>query len=263
MKFIFPIIVVFISLIISCTKVIDLDLNNSDPQIVVEGNVGDSTLVRLTKSINFDQSNTFPPILNALVRITDNLGNIDTLIEKSEGNYSSSTLAGIQGRTYFLDLIADGKNYSSQSTIPSKISFDSLFVEKATSTSGRQGSTTTYKVTVRYSDPAGQSNYYRFREYINDELQSSNYIFDDRLTNGKEISTDLISNNRKLNVGDKLTIEMQCVDKSVYEYFNSYSNLGNGPQNATTPANPYTNITGGKLGYFNAHTTQKKSVIIP
>jgi hypothetical protein len=30
--------------------------------------------------------------------------------------------------------------------------------------------------------------------------------------------------------------------------------------NATTPANPENKITGGALGYFSAHTSQKRKV---
>lgn len=262
MKSYIPFCLLFIFQITSCTKVIELDLNNSDPQLVIEGSVSDSFVVKLTKSINFDQTNTYPTVQNSTIKITDNLGNSETLIEKSNGMYSSSQI-GVVGRTYFLDVNSDSKNYTAQSTMPSKINFDNLLVEKKTSTSPRQGNTTSYQITVQYADPANQSNYYRFVEYINDIPQASIFVYDDRLTDGKNVSTNLNSTNRKLNTGDKLTIEMQCIDKSVYTYFHSFGNLGNGPQNATTPANPYTNIIGGKLGFFNAHTSQKKTVIVP
>lgn len=55
---------------------------------------------------------------------------------------------------------------------------------------------------------------------------------------------------------------MQCVDENVYNYFNSFGNLMGGPGSSSTPANPYTNIEGGVLGYFSAHTFELKEVII-
>ena len=67
--------------------------------------------------------------------------------------------------------------------------------------------------------------------------------------------------NRYLSKGDTVTVEMQCIDKTVYEYFNSFGNLGMGPS-SSTPANPYTNLNGAVLGYFSAHTSERKSVII-
>jgi hypothetical protein len=252
----------------SCTEVIELDLNGSDSQVVIEGSIGtnaDSVLIKITKSVNFEDGNTFPFVENAVVTISDDAGNVETLIEKSPGIYSSSTFLGVEGRTYFLDVNSESKSYTSHSTIPTQINFDSLLVEQTNSAAGPgggQGARISYKVTVQYSDPAGETNYYRFVEYHNGEPQGSIFVFDDRLTNGSSISIDLISFNRKLNSNDTLTIEMQCIDKAVYEYFHSFGNLFGGPQNSSTPANPYTNIIGSKLGYFSAHTTQKKSIVI-
>lgn len=269
MKKIFSIIVFPTVFFTSCTKVIELDLNSSEPQTVIEGSIGttgDSTLIKITKSINFDESNNFPLVQNAIVTVSDDAGNSETLTEISAGNYYSSFFTGVAGRTYFLHVEAEGKSFTSQSTIPLQINFDSLMVDEVTSTGGGpgggQGGGTTYKVTVQYADPSNQTNYYRFIEYHNGEPQGTVFVFDDRLTNGQSVSTDLISFDRDLNSGDTITIEMQCIDKSVYEYFHSFVNLFGGPQNASTPANPYTNIVGSKLGYFSAHTTQKRKFVI-
>ena len=50
---------------------------------------------------------------------------------------------------------------------------------------------------------------------------------------------------------------MRCIDKNVFRYFTALQGSQN---NATTPANPENAITGGALGYFSAHTTQKKKI---
>ena len=68
-------------------------MNSSEPQTVIEGNIGttgDSTLIKITKSINFDESNNFPLVQNAIVTVSDDAGNSETLTEISAGNYSSS-----------------------------------------------------------------------------------------------------------------------------------------------------------------------------
>jgi hypothetical protein len=54
---------------------------------------------------------------------------------------------------------------------------------------------------------------------------------------------------------------MQCIDKAVYEYFESMGNVNMGP-NSSSPANPYTNLKGAKLGYFSAHTVERKYITI-
>jgi hypothetical protein len=68
----------------SCEKVIDIDLNKADSRIVIEGNITDQAgpyTVRISKTVNFDESNTFPAISGALVKISDNAGNSETLTE--------------------------------------------------------------------------------------------------------------------------------------------------------------------------------------
>ena len=79
MKIIQHIAAYFLALMIlsSCTEEIDIDLNSSDPQIVIEGSVSTAgeSLIKITESVNFDESNDFPKVRNAFVEISDNLGN--------------------------------------------------------------------------------------------------------------------------------------------------------------------------------------------
>lgn len=269
MQKIFLITISAVLLLTSCSEVIELDLNSSEPQTVIEGSVGttdNSTLIKITKSINFDESNIFPWVENAIVIVNDDIGNSETLVESSPGNYSSSTFIGVVGRTYFLNVSAEGKVFTLQSTIPTQVNFDSLVVEEVTNPGGGGpggGGESSHRVKVQYTDPNVEKNYYRFIEYHNGVPQSNIFVFDDRLTNGNNVSAELTSLSRNLNTGDTLTIVMQCIDKSVYDYFNSFGSLFGGPQNASTPANPNTNIVGGKLGVFSAHTSQKITLIVP
>ena len=255
----------------SCTKEIEIDLNSSDPQIVIEGSVpanGEKATIKISKSVNFDESNVFPEVRNAVVILNDNAGNSETLTETSPGIYQSNLITGVVGRTYYLDVNYEDKKFSSTSTIPTLVNFDTLIVEKSTSSGGGPGgmtgsssSGTLYNVIVEYTDPSNENNYYLFLEYVNG-VYKGNYIFDDRLTNGVLVQANLNNSKRTLQTGDILEIEMQCIDKSVYEYFNSFGNLDGGPMNSTTPANPYTNIQGSVLGYFSAHTVMRKIFVV-
>ncbi len=251
---------------ISCTEEIDIDLNSSNPQIVVEGNVAnndETTIIKLSYSVNFDESNTFPKVEGAIVELSDDLGNMELLDEISPGVYSTNTLTGRIGGTYYLSVQKDEKILKSKSTIPDQVPFDSLIVEKSSGMEGPggMGPSINYNIFVEYNDPENEINYYRFVELVNNEIKST-YVFDDRITNGSKTRSPLISFNRNLSIGDTLKVIMQCIDKEVYDYFNSFGNLMGGPANSSTPANPYTNIEGGVLGYFSAHTYEQKEVII-
>lgn len=264
MKIIKHIATYFLVLMIvsSCTEEINIDLNSSDPQIIIEGSVSTSgeSVIKITKSVNFDESNDFPKVQNAFVEISDNLGNSEILLESSEGIYSTSSFGGIEGRTYSLNVQIDDKTLESVSKIPNHVSFDSLIVIKSSAPGfpAAQENDLFYEVKVQYKDPADVVNFYRFVEIVNNEITNS-YVFDDRLNNGEYVTVPLLNFSRKLVSGDVLEIEMQCIDEFVYEYFNSY---GNTQGNSATPANPYTNISGSELGYFNAHTSEVKKKLI-
>jgi len=52
---------------------------------------------------------------------------------------------------------------------------------------------------------------------------------------------------------------MQCIDKNIFRYFTTLTEV---QENSTTPANPDSNISGGVLGYFSAHTSQRKKAAV-
>ncbi|MEQ9168642.1 MAG: DUF4249 family protein, partial [Fulvivirga sp.] len=145
--------------ITSCTEVIDIDLNSSDPEIVIEGNIsnnGESAVVKITESINFDESNDFTNVENALVTLNDDMGNSEILVEMSPGIYSSNSLIGTIGNTYFLIVEAKGNTLTSQSIIPNRVAFDSLIIEESTEDGfgfgGSSDNSLSYNITVSYKD---------------------------------------------------------------------------------------------------------------
>jgi hypothetical protein len=264
MKIIQHIAVYFLALMIfsSCTEEIVIDLNSSEPQIVIEGSVSTTgeSFIKISESVNFDESNDFLKVRNAFVELSDNFGNSEILLESSEGIYSTTSFGGVEGRTYTLSIQVGDKTLESVSTVPNQVSFDSLIVRKGSAPGfpGAQENDLFYEVRVKYKDPVDEVNFYRFVEIVNNEITNS-YVFDDRLNNGEYVTVPLLNFARELVPGDVLEIEMQCIDEFVYEYFNSF---GNTQGSSATPANPYTNISGSELGYFNAHTSEVKEKVI-
>jgi len=215
---------------------------------------------------NFDESNSFPKAEKYIVKLKDDGGNSFILDEISPGTYSYNINELLTGKTYELSVEGEGKSFSSKSTLQDQVNFDSLIVIKnITNTtgpgSGKKGFN--YEIKVRYSDPAGIKNFYRFVLFANGIQSENNYIFDDRLTDGKNIETPLLGMNNKFEPGDTILIDMQCIDNNVYEYFKGFGTTFGKFQPSSTPANPPTNILGAKLGYFNVHTSQIRTYILP
>ena len=146
----------------SCTKEIDIDLNSSSPQIVIEGNISDEPgpyTVKLSKTVNFSDANIHPPVTGASVIISDNTGVTDTLTEIASGLYQTHRIIGTSGNTYTLKVIVEGKQYDAVSTMPNKVNLDSIQFNLA---KDPDASDDTFAVVPLYFDPVKFGNSYRF-----------------------------------------------------------------------------------------------------
>lgn len=240
----------------SCQKVIDLKLNTSASQIVIQGNVYDQLTpdtVRISESVNFDSTNVFPPVSGANVVISDNAGNAETLAEIFPGTYITSYLQGVPSRTYTLRVQVNGKTYTASSTMAAAVAIDSIYVQNSWFGKNKL-------ISIEYTDPANTTNYYRFVEFINQKQQPGFYVASDMLTNGEQATYEILESDTTLISGDKLTIWLESVDKNIYTYFHA-ANLNE--RQSASPANPPSNISNGALGYFSACSVKKKSIVVP
>lgn len=243
---------------VSCKKVIHVDLNNAAPQIVIEGAVTNARgpyQVKITKTVDFSASNVYPPVTNAVVSITDSTSNLtDQLVQTDSGVYKTRKLVGSAQHTYFLNVTIDGKRYSAVSKMPKPVFLDSVTFAMNFDFNNKQE----INAVVNFQDPVGLGNYYQFTETVNSRLIPNIFVFEDRLSDGRYIEQPLFNDSSYLAKDDTLTVVMNCVDKNIYNYFFTLANVtGNNNFQTATPANPVTNITGGALGYFSAHTTQR------
>lgn len=244
----------------SCEKVIDIDLNDSEAKVVIEANIHDNQgphMVRLTKSINFDEANDFPAISGATVTISDNEGNSEILTEAQSGVYLTSTLQGVSGRTYSLEVKIGDEVYTASSTMYAPVDIDTITIEKSFFGSG-------HVVIVELTDPAGIENYYNVVEYQNGAKNDDNNfnIGDDQLLDGDNLTFVYFYDEGDIQTGDNLLFEVQTIDKGVYDYFRTFNQLSAASQSAS-PANPISNISNGALGYFSASARTAKVFVVP
>lgn len=243
---------------ISCEKVIDLDLNSDNPKYVIEGFVNkDSTIhtVKITRTLNFDENTAFPTVDNAVVTITDNLGNTTTLNLVSPGIYQTTNYLGVEGRTYTLTVTVDGKTFTSSSTMPQQVPIDSLTLQEFSF-----GPNPIFSIVANRKDPLGIKNYYHFNLYKNGILQNGIFLQDDQFADGVEILQPIFGADYRS--GDFAIVDMMCIDANVYKYFYTLS-LNSGGTAGVIPANPESNFGSDCLGYFSAQTKERKSILIP
>lgn len=254
-------------LLSSCEKVIDLDLNEAEKKYVIEAVLTDepgTAKVLISQTKNFDEDNSFPGVAGAIVTITENGGPSTTFTATQPGVYEAPSLAGTSGKTYTLSVSVSGRLFTAVSTMPQKVSLDTIFV-----TDEFLFSDTRKIVNAVFNDPAGPGNNYRFVQYVNNLKEDQVMIRNDEYSDGRRIVnklfyfTDDEDDERNIRPGDAVTIQMLCIDANIYKYWFSLDRSATGGSGQATPSNPVTNLQGGALGYFSAHTLQTKTMVVP
>ncbi len=256
-------IALFAIIFVGCDKEITLELGDSKPMLVIDGSITDLTgpyFVQLSLSTSINNPTRIIGVNNARVIITDQAGIKDSLQFVSNGLYRTQKIKGIEGGTYNLEVVVDQKKYTASATMPKKVNLDSLRIN----TFPFNGEIR-YSVIPVYLDPVTLGNSYRCIQKINDTIDPTFHIFNDNLNNGKVNQRPLRGgdDNLKIKPRDNVFVEMQCISNTCYIYYNSLDQQsGAGPGGGTAPSNPPSNIVGGALGIFSAHTVQRKTVTI-
>jgi hypothetical protein len=174
----------------SCEEVINIDLNSSNPKLVVEGwiyNTPGPYRIRLSLTTNYFDTTAAPKVEDALVIVSENDTLIDTLKMGNPGVYrTQKILLGKIGATYTLKIFYNGSLYEAASTLKPIAVIDSLTYEYKEDTR-RDG--TGYFVSIYFQEPATSGDYYRWVFYKNnkvhkkrdelyasDEFYNGNYI---------------------------------------------------------------------------------------
>ena len=248
----------------SCEKVIDIKVKDSDVKYVIEGIIttGPGCKVYITRTKPFNEDNDFSNVSGATVKVKDNIIE-HVLTESAPGVYETPLINGTPGHLYQLAVTINNQVFTAACTMPQSVVMDTLYISP--------GPFGQFKfATVSFKDPAGINNGYRFVQYKNAVKDPMIFWENDEFTDGQEsvvqldTGVDEKDDPRAINSGDEVTIEMHSLDDVIYKYWYSLrSGGGDGTSNTAAPANPVTNITGGALGYFSAHTVDRKVVIAP
>lgn len=259
-----------------CQEVIEIDLNSSNPQLVVEGaisSVDSVTWVRLSKTVNFDENNTFPDVKGAYVAITDSKGfttqlyeefsfvNEDgaTILETSPGYYRAK-LIGLVGESYRLDIIENGKSFSTTTFLNPPVLIDTIKVEDTNGFNPPE--LPSQYIGCSFYDTPNVANQYRFIQSINGINDPYIYVGNDQFTDGKYVKAALFGSELGFVKGDTVTIKLQSIDLDNYNYLMALSRLIGGGDGSVSPTNPRSNFTGGAMGYFYAFSEDKMTIII-
>lgn len=242
-------IVFIVGLLAACEKDIDLDYHQVDPLYVIEASISnEGTSIRISHTNNMDDNNGISDVTGTKVTISDDKGNTWDIPYTRNGYHRMTSLKGVPGTTYNIDVEIEGKHYTSTSTMQKEPKMNSFrFVWM------KVGSERICFGDLKIQDIPNEDSWYYMHIYRNGvghrwavmrdeqnpnkELQQLFSFFHDGKTQEKN----------QLNDGDELRILIRAIDQRSYDYLYSMQLMDN------TGTNPTQNFTGGCLGYFTAY----------
>lgn len=233
------IIIVLSIVTYSCEEPIDLRLNTSEPQLVIDasinwvkGSSGNIQEIKLSLTAPYYDLNT-PPANNASVVIYNTNNEVYNFIEDgTSGVYRNNNFIPIINAHYTLEIIYNGEVYSATEILKSVSPIE--YVEQKND-GGFSGTETELK--AYYTDPENVENYYLFEFQNNFTALPSLEVYKDEFTDGNQIFG--FYTEEDLTTGDEVIIRNIGISKAYYNYMfillQQNSEEGGGPFE-TTPA---------------------------
>lgn len=261
----FPIVLLALPFLVSCTQKVDLELDEVEPKVVIEGYLvteTDSSFVKLSHTISYFNQGTPPPITDATVEITG-AGNTILFQHTANGVYKPAPgYAADTNVVYDLRVLVDGKEYKATSTL-----YPMFYVNPQLTFDYRQAEgffPAGYAVTYWSMDARADEVYTQFAFGQNDTLFDQEIFF----TNAQLIKNQYLPFELPFfrpQPGDSVMLIFKSIDIPVARYLQALASLSSGAPGPfqTPPANPPTNISGGAVGYFRACDVVRIGVIAP
>ncbi len=265
---------IFALLFSSCQDVVQVNLDDSDLDLVtvdayLNTKAENNIFVKLERSLPVDQSQENPAIHNALVQISDDEDEPNSVVleeYKSTGIYilpKATRYPAETGKTYTLLItLPDGTQISGNDFLRRVEPLDSVKVNL--SARGDYEFLAVFIDAPNYPSPV---QYYKWDIYINGNMlyESQNMVIaNDDLVDGNyiynfEIFTDFARDDdeRILFKGDTIIVEQLSISKAAYDFYTGMINQAfTGGPYSVPPANVPGNLTSsdGKrvLGIFSA-----------
>jgi hypothetical protein len=255
---------------ISCEEVVNVDLNKSEPKLVIDasikwekGTIGNEQIIRLTTTGDYF-NNTVPAANGAMVTITDSNSIIYTFIEDgTTGNYKCTNFNPVINETYTLSVSYKGQTYTST---------DKLYpVPSITTIEQNLGGFTGNEIELKFNfqDNVAEENYY-LEEY---KVPFSPFpllgVFDDGFTNGNNMFSLIIDED--LETGQNINFTLHGISERYHNYMNILIGISGGLSNgpfSTPPATVkgniinQTNTSNYPLGYFRLSEIEVRNYTI-
>lgn len=236
----------------ACEEIIEVDLNDADPRIVIEANLSDlqsTQHIRVSKTVAFNDPVNSLGVTNAVVIVLDSKGGHHDFQHDREGNYVARDFTPVAGQSYSLYVEVDGEPFHSTCYMQSYVDVDSTGIVRENIFGESY-----YFATFKFNDPPDVGNYYKYDISINDASYRFSTVFQDKFNDGLYVTHQVSDLDAELKPGDYISVRRYCIDEKVFDYWNEYQSTNPG---SAAPANPTSNISNNALGYFSVASAQE------
>jgi hypothetical protein len=236
--------VVLLLILLSCEKVIDVDVPSIEPKLIIDASfevlfdetpVTANTIVKLRLSADyFDE--VIPIVTDATVFIT-NLSN-NTVINFSDanadGNYEPiTTFIPADDVQYELTVIHNNETYKGKASKIKSSKFISVEQGDETLFSGKET-----EVKVSFADNTSEENFYLF-DFANNSFLS----IEDRFFNGTDYNFSFFYQEDEIELPTTVLVKMSGITKEYFTYFRILIN-----QSGQNSGGPFQSIPSSLLG---------------
>jgi len=258
MKYLSFLLLTVIFIISSCTKTIDLNLDEDEQRTVINSKLLLGTHnfeVNLSKSGNYFGTGSINHITNATVSLFDGVETYD-LTNQGNGVYQLADFTTSEYQDYKLTVEENGATHEASAKMVSVVTLDTLYFEYVEAVFGDEESG--YQVLVDYLDPVDIHNYYMLETRVNGELDFDDFVvFDDEFINGNRL---IFPVERELSINDTIQVDLISINEETYHYFTQLQLAIDG--GGAAPANPDNNFGKEVLGNFSVIAVSSRTAIV-
>ncbi|WP_396218701.1 DUF4249 domain-containing protein [Flavobacterium sp.] len=254
----------------SCEEVVDVDLNNSEPKLVIDasikwekGTLGNEQSIKITTTADYF-NNTVPVVNGAIVKITDSNNSVFNFLEVgSTGIYKCTNFTPVLNGFYTLTVIHNGQTYSATDKLYPVPAITSI----QQSLNGITGNDIELK--FNFQDNGTESNFYLEEYKVPYRPFPLLGVFNDEFTNGNQMFSLLI--DKDLKPTQNVKFSLHGISERYHNFMNILISISGGLSNgpfSTPPATVKGNIinqtknTNYPLGYFRLSEVEVKNYVV-
>ncbi len=220
-------LVILLLIVTSCTDVVDVEVPEAPPRLVVEASIdwekgtrGNAQSIRLSTSAPFFSNLEDTSVTGASVRVTNTATN-EIFVFSDEGNglYSTITFDPVLNQTYRLDIDYQGETYSAEETMTSVVAIDALSQSRESGFDNEA-----LGVDIAFNDPPNEENFYFFRFEEEGDLFPELLAIPDEFTDGNRLDVffekeeDEDEGIEEFVAGDIVNIKFYGISEQYFNY---------------------------------------------